>query len=354
MNPFDSFSGLRLNGKYYVTEEILNPELNTRDLSENQMQALAFAAELYGNSKEITVHTSGSTGNPKNIRFSKSAVITSARATNHFFNLDQNSVAILPLPMRYIAGKMMVARAIVGEYNLRVLEPTSSPQLEHLTGDFMPVTPFQMHALIDTQSENLQNIGIYLIGGGEPDKSLISKINEHGISAFASFGMTETLSHFALADLKGNTDLPDYIPLSGVEIEIEGDGNLVVNWTTLTSGQLRTNDLAERTEKGFRWLGRGDNLINSGGVKIIPERVERILQDYLQAPFFVSEIPHPTLGQELAVFSEVPITLDLNTIAWDFKYQQPKKVVVINPFLRTLSGKIQRRKTVEKWVETLA
>lgn len=346
MNPFSSYPGFCLNGKYYAAKEILNPELNTDDLSENQIHALEFAAELFGDSEKITVQTSGSTGDPKRIQFTKSAVITSARATNRFFNLSQNSVAALPLPMKYIAGKMMVARAVVGEYNLIVSNPTSNPDLSELHSDFMPVTPFQMHNLIDSQPNELQNIGVYLIGGGEPDKSLISKINEHGVSAYASFGMTETLSHFALASLTGVVDRPDYIPLNGVEIELDKEGSLLVNWPSLISGQLNTNDLAEKTEKGFRWLGRSDNLINSGGVNIIPERVERILHDFIQVPFFVGEIPHPTLGQELAVFVEEEISLDLNSITWDFKHQQPRKVVVINPFSRTVSGKIKRKETV--------
>lgn len=352
MNPFNSFSGFRLNGKNYAVEDILNPELNTSELNENQVQALAFAAELFGSSKGITVQTSGSTGSPKSIQFSKNAVITSATATNLFFNLSQNSVAALPLPMRYIAGKMMVARAIVGEYNLIVLDPVSNPDLGQLKSDFMPVTPFQMHNLIDTQSENLKNIGVYLIGGGEPDKSLITKINAHGISAYASFGMTETLSHFALANLKGITDPPDYIPLNGVEIDIDDEGSLLVNWPSLTTGRIDTEDLTERTDKGFRWLGRGDNLINSGGVNIIPERVEHILQNFIQVPFFVGEIPHTTLGQELVIFAEAEISLDFDSIRWDFKHQQPRKIVVVKAFSRTVSGKIKRKETLETWLKT--
>ena len=354
MNPFNSYSGFRLNGKYYGVTDILNPERDTSELNENQIQALAFAAELFSNSEAIRVQTSGSTGTPKSLQFSKRAVIISAQATNRFFNLNEKSTAVLPLPIRYIAGKMMVARAIVGKYNLIVLDPVSNPNLDNLKSDFMPVTPFQMHNLIAKQPEYLKNIKTYLIGGGEPNKSLIAKINEHNISAFASFGMTETLSHFALTNLKGVSDRPDYIPLKGVEIEIDDDGSLLINWPSLTSGQLNTNDIVERTATGFKWLGRGDNLINSGGVKIIPERVESILQDFIQVPFFVSEIPHPTLGQELVIFAEAEISLDLNAIRWDFKHQQPRKIVVISSFSRTVSDKIKRRETVENWLRTSA
>src|SRR5690554_3867781 len=126
MNPFDSFSGFCLSGKFYSRRAIVNSEFNTDNLLENEVEAIAFAAELFGDSPSITVETSGSTGSPKRIVFSKKAVITSAHATNRFFNLSSASIAVLPLPMRYIAGKMMVARAIAGGYNLMVRNPASN------------------------------------------------------------------------------------------------------------------------------------------------------------------------------------------------------------------------------------
>src|SRR5690554_328195 len=334
MNPVNLYPGFCLNGKYYSVADILNFDVNTNDLNENQVQAIHFAAELFGDAEEITVLTSGSTGIPKNIKFANNSVITSAQATNDFFNLDKNAHAVLALPMKYIAGKMMVARSIVGRYNLVVLGPVSNPDLQDLKADFMPVTPFQMHRLIDTQPENLRNMGVFLIGGGEPDNSLISKINAHNISACASFGMTETLSHFALARLTDLVDRPEYIALKGVELNVN-KGNLLVNWRGLTKGWLNTNDLVELTKNGFRWLGRNDNLINSGGVKIIPERVEHILHYLIPCSFFVGAIPHKSLGQELVLFAEAEITLDLNAVNWDFKHQQPRKIVVVNPFSRT-------------------
>ena len=343
MNPFDQYSGLRVNGKYYKKQDLLNKKYSTQS---NLANALGFAAELFNETDGLQVQTSGSTGKPKNIFFSKIAVVTSAEATNSFFGLNGESIAILPLPVQYIAGKMMVARAIVGEYNLLVTEPSSNPDLSIIKADFMPVTPFQMINLIENQPKTLSHVGTYLIGGGEPPSALIAKINEVNVNAYASFGMTETLSHFALANLKITTDSPIYIPVSGVSIR-HSDRKLEVNWPGITHGWLNTNDLAEVESGGFRWLGRADNLINSGGVKIIPELVEQILENYISSPFFVAGVPHKTLGQELVLISEEEIDIDLTSIKWDFKHQKPKRILVIQPFMRTVSGKIKRGATIE-------
>lgn len=348
-NPFKKHGGVCLNSKYFTEDEILNPQFETYKFRQNQIDALSFVAQLMGGNGEITAQTSGSTGTPKTMTFSKEAVYQSATATNDFFNLNKNSVAVLALPINYIAGKMMVARSIAGEYNLIVRQPSSNPDLSEVKADFMPVTPFQMHNMIDNQPQHVNNISTYLIGGGEPDNVLLKKINEHQINAYASFGMTETLSHFALAHLKNLSQPPVYLPLNGVEIEVGDEGNLLVNWPGITQGQLDTNDIVEKHENGFTWLGRADNVINSGGVKIIPERVEHILKDHILTPFFIGSHPHPTLGQELILFSETALKINLNEIAWDFKHQQPRKIIVVRPFARTASGKIRRHETMRNY-----
>lgn len=344
MNPFDQYTGLRLNGKYFKKQDLLNQKYSSQS---NLVHALEFAGELFNESDGLHVQTSGSTGNPKNIFFSKKAVVISAKATNSFFGLNEKSIAVLPLPMQYIAGKMMAARAIVGQYDLLLTEPSSNPDLSIIKANFMPVTPFQMINLIEKQPAALTQIGTYLIGGGAPSSALITKIHQSNINAYASFGMTETLSHFALANLTNSTDSPIYKPVEGASIQVSNDGKLEVNWPGITEGWLNTNDLAEIENGGFRWLGRADNLINSGGINIIPERVEQILDKIISSPFFVAGIAHETLGQELVLISEEEIELDLNSIKWDYKHQKPKRILVIQPFLRTVSGKIRRRATIE-------
>ena len=351
MNPFEKHGGILINGNFVSKAAMASIKNDESSSKVNHTAALEFAKMLLSELEFITVNTSGSTGTPKEFRFSKRAVAISADATNNFFGLGQNSNAVLPLPMQYIAGKMMVARALLGGYNLIVLEATSTPDLRRLKADFMPVTPFQMHNLILNQWDALGNIKTFLIGGGEPSKDLIANMKQAGARAFASFGMTETLSHFALADLSTANEYPHYIPVDRVEIKADEDQKLMINWPGITTGWLNTNDLVEIENKGFRWLGRADNLINSGGVKIIPERIESLLKEQLTADFFVAGIKHETLGEELVLFTESELKADLDEFEWEFKYQQPRRIVVINPFLRTVSGKIRRGATVEKWLD---
>lgn len=352
MNPFEKHPGIRLNGKLYSKDNLASQKIDNSRSGDNLAQALDFSKQLFSDIGTIAVKTSGSTGVPKEFHFSKAALAISAAATNKFFNLGLDSKAVLNLPMRYIAGKMMVARAILGGYDLIVLEASSNPDLSSITADFMPVTPFQMHSLIANQKHVLRNIGTFLIGGGEPTKDLISAVNEEQINAFSSFGMTETLSHFALANLSQATDSPLYTPLEGVKIKSGSDDRLLVNWPGITKGWLNTNDLVQIEKNKFGWLGRADNLINSGGVKIIPERVESILQSTIPTDFFVAGIEHKTLGEEVVLFTESAIKINLDDYAWDFNHQKPRRVELIKPFLRTISGKIKRQATINSWLKT--
>lgn len=347
MNPFDQYRGIFINGEFYDKEHLHHRPAENN----NAALALGFAGELFSERDGISVQTSGSTGNPKNIIFSKEAFIISAQATNNFFGLDRKSNTVLPLPMQYIAGKMMVARAIVGGYNLIVLQETAHIDMSGLHADFMPVTPLQMINLIDNKPATITQIGTYLIGGGAASEALISKINNAGIKAYASFGMTETLSHFALADLTDSSEHPIYKPVEGVSLRISDEAKLEVNWPGITEGWLNTNDLVDPEPDGFKWLGRADNLINSGGIKIIPERVEQILDKYIPTPFFVAAISHQSLGEELVLITEEETDVDLNGIEWDFKHQKPKRIIVINPFSRTVSGKVRRSATIKQWRE---
>ena len=242
----------------------------------------------------------------------------------------------------------MVVRAITGNYSLHVFEPTSLP-LPDFPVDFMPVIPMQLEACFEKTPGRIANVGTYLIGGSKAESRLREKIAVAGLEAWYSFGMTETLSHFALA--KANTGKEAlYQPLSGVAIGTDETSRLTVNWPGMTKGILQTNDLVEIMPEGFVWLGRSDNLINSGGIKIIPERVEAKLALTITTPFFVAGVPHPRLGEEVVLFAEdekvsIPTGLD-----WTTPYEIPRRTVCIPVFERTLSGKIKRKATIEKWI----
>ncbi len=349
MNPFGKYPGFLLNGIFYSKEELTKDKFSFSRLSEIEKAALNFARLLFDDSITIEVQTSGSTGKPKKLNVLKSAIETSAKATNSFFGLTEKSTAALALSLEYIAGKMMVARAIVGQFQLLVYPPQSLA-IPDQPVDFMPLVPLQIETILREKPEMVGNVKCYLIGGGKVESALHEKILNAGIDAWYSFGMTETLSHFALAKAENGTS-PVYRTLPGVEIKVDKNGKLEINWLGVTYGWLHTNDLVELTSNGFRWLGRADNLINSGGVKIIPEVVESILSGIIQSPFFIAGVPNALLGEEVVLYVKGDEIVDLKKIVWDNPYWKPRKVVRIAEFEWTISGKIRRKNTVEKWLK---
>ncbi len=349
VNLFEKHQGLHLNGQWIPKEELLNLHQVDSDLP-NLKEAKAFAAQMFNQDTQIEVQTSGSTGTPKKISFAKSAFLQSAMATNEFFGLTANTRTTLPLPMRYIAGKMMVVRAIVGKHHLTVTEPSGNPLTDLSQNDFIPVTPFQMSHILEEPVIN--QIGIFLIGGGAIGDSLKTEIISASVTAYSSFGMTETLSHFALAKIEGNGPLW-YKPLNGVSIRTDKLNQLEINWPGITSGWLQTGDLVETKNSTFRWLGRSDYLINSGGINLIPEEIESELSAHIESEFFVYGVPHDTLGQEVVLFIEAnSADLNLDKMDWKTPYHRPKSIQSIPAFSRTFSGKIKRNETVENWLKT--
>lgn len=347
MNPFGKYPGFWLNGTFFSKEEITDGNLPFSQRTQIEKEALNFARSLFDESDTIEVQTSGSTGKPKKLNVLKSAIETSAKATNSFFSLSANSSAAMALSIEYIAGKMMVARAIAGQFRLFANPPKSLAAPDRIV-DFMPVVPIQIQTILSDTSELIGNVKTYLIGGGKVEKDLNEKILKAGINAWYSFGMTETLSHFALAKAEKSSN-PEYRILPGVEIRVDDEGKLEINWPGVTQGWLPTNDLAELTGNGFRWLGRADNLINSGGVKIIPEEIESALNSIIQSPFFIAGIPEVRLGQEVVLFVEGDEKVDLESVEWENRYQKPRRIVHIPKFERTVSGKIRRKDTLHKW-----
>lgn len=320
-------------------------------------EVFAFAARLFDRNKTAEVSTSGATGVPKKMKFPKSAFDLSARSTNAFFEITEASGLLLALPMRYIAGKMMVARAAAAGCDLTVVPPSSSPFSGKVAGyaasfDFVPLTPLQADRCADDTPKALSEVRTVLIGGGQVSDELRKKLLHCGVNAYASFGMTETLSHFAVARIEAGSDLL-FKPLPGVELKSDRTGSLRVNRKGITRGWLDTNDLASLSEKGFVWRGRADNLINSGGIKVIPEQVEKLVAHLVHTPYFVAGIPHEKLGEEVALFIEaegLPAS-DLlgevqNSLA-NMPFWQPRKLIPVSGFLYTDTGKIKRKATVQ-------
>ena len=216
----------------------------------------------------LEVQTSGSTGIPKRITIRKEQMINSARITCDYLGLQQGDKALLCMPIRYIAGKMMVVRSLVAGLDLIVREPSGHPMADiDMPLRFAAMIPLQVYNTLQVpeERERLCQIDILIIGGGSIDRELETRIQELPIRAYSTYGMTETVSHIALRQLNGPNASPYYTPFPSVKLSLSTDNTLVINAPLVADETLVTNDVAELLPDGhFRILGRKDNIINSG------------------------------------------------------------------------------------------
>ena len=333
--------------------------------NEAEAAALAFCREWFSPSQNtITLHTSGSTGTPKTILASKAAMRESARRSCEALGLHRGDTAVLPLPLDYIAGKMMMVRALTAGLNLHVVQPISDilEQLDTLVApgccpDFMPVVPMQIkRALTHPQAPALlSRVRCLLIGGGFVDSTIEAALADIPTRAYVSYGMTETLSHIALRRLNGDGRDPYYTPqagvytpLPGVHVSLSRQGTLELNIPHLGIDHLCTHDLAELLPHGrFRILGRLDNVINSGGIKIQAEAIERHLRQATGLELIIIGTPHPLLGECVtALWQAQDIPAERQAIqaaaATLSPYERPRRLLPLADLPRTVSGKIAR------------
>lgn len=301
-----------------------------------------FISQWLNGDEEMTFQTSGSTGKPKSIHVKKEWMKNSAQLTGKTFGLKEGDSALLCMPMKYVAGKMMVVRALELGLELSVVEPSSSP-LEGLDGtiDFAAMVPLQL----ENSLQNLEKVKILIVGGGQVHSALMEKLQSIKTNVFETYGMTETLTHVAVKPLNGPEKTDVFQVLDGIHFETDDRECLVIHAPMLNPEPVVTNDLVELVdESSFRWLGRFDNIINSGGIKIIPEVVEAKLVDAIpDRRFFIAGIPDESLGEKVVLLvegKEMEISLDALE-----KYTQPKEIYFFPEFSETNSGKIHRKNT---------
>jgi len=305
----------------------------------------------------IKVRTSGSTGPPKTYFIEKEKMVNSALATGKFFKVYEDTKALLCLPADYIGGRMMLVRAMVLGWDLDIVEPKSNP-LDQLfkTYDFCAMTPFQM----DNSLGRLHLVKKLIVGGGAVPETLVGLIQGIPTKVFEVYGMTETISHIAARRLNPKTEIKERKPfkaLPNVSVSQNDKNCLVIKAPKILDDELETNDIVELlTYKKFFWKGRLDNVINTGGVKIYPESVEKKLQKLISYRFFISGLAHDSLGEQVVLFIEAPQSdrylSDLKEAIEDLstfkKYEKPKHIYLIEKFEETNSGKINRIHTLEK------
>lgn len=306
----------------------------------------AFVAQWIDSSDYIDAHTSGSTGTPKPIRLLKSDMRISARNTCEFFRLDSQSTLVLPLSSDYIAGKMMIVRALECGGTLIIEQPSNNPlpTCRMATIDLIAIVPSQIDGLLkSTQFHKIKNV---IIGGGRIPESMEHKLeNVSSANIYATYGMTETCSHVALRRIGDKR----YHALPGFTFDIDERGCLIIKTEEMSFGQLTTNDLVElENNHSFRWLGRYDNIINSGGIKLVPEQIEtKIAPLVCGHNFYVTSRKSDKWGDELGLIIECDTEIPhLNRRLSDIltSVERPKFIAYEPNFQRTSSGKIIRKK----------
>ena len=300
-------------------------------------------------SPTLLVHTSGSTGKPKPMLVEKSRMAASARITCDFLSLKAGDSALLCMPLDYIAGKMVVVRALVCGLRLIAVEPSGHP-LHGMTQspDFAAMVPMQVYNSLQVKEERdiLRGIRHLIIGGGAIDKEMESTLREFPNAVWSTYGMTETLSHIALRRVSGAEASEWYTPFDSVGVSLNADGCLVVNAPKVCAVPLTTNDIAEIAPDGrmFRIRGRKDNVICSGGIKLQIEEMEARLRPFVGVPFVITKRPDPKFGETVALLAA---TGDMRPIkaacqAHLSKYEQPHAYIAVERVPTTETGKPAR------------
>lgn len=332
----------------------INPE-SLSPQTEFEEKVISFLKEWQSDSTKVPVQTSGSTGIPKVFEIEKSKMLNSARMTCNFLNLIEGDTALLCLPVEYISGKMMVVRALERKLKLSVATPSAKPvQNLDVTIDFCAMSPLQVENSLD-QIHFIKNL---IIGGAQVSQSLKNKISQSlkdkntETTVYETYGMSETLSHIALKQIYPVSE--EYFSVfKGIEIAWDERRCLKISAPALHPEILQTNDLVKlKDDRHFKFLGRIDNVINSGGLKIHPEELESLLHSYIPREAAFLGLNDEKLGQKLVLVIEGEQNKDLTsqldealkeTEKTFSKNHLPKTIHFIPVFPRIPNGKLNRK-----------
>lgn len=349
--------------------------LNGRQISHAQLKAgqyqpkntfeettLTFCRAWLNGTAHFMQKTSGSTGQPKEITLTRAQMQYSAHQTMRALNLPKNAKALVCIDTAYIGGKMMLVRGFDYGMQLHINTPSANPLLhtqEHF--DFTAMVPMQLQQIWANPETRPKLAGFkaIILGGNAVPHALAQKLATQTIPIYSTYGMTETASHIALQRLSKPTE-PYFRGIGDVKFTTTPDNRLQITGTVTALKTLTTNDIvALQSPHQFSWLGRADNVINSGGIKLHPEVIEQeiekiFIKNKLNYRFFVAGHPDDLLGQKLVLYIEShkkalegiikPLLSKGLT-----KYHQPKEIRLAFPFIETPTGKINRLRTVKKY-----
>ncbi|MEL4308514.1 AMP-binding protein [Joostella sp. CR20] len=346
----------KLNGTYFDREDLKEVAYSFVKEGEDYEQSIGnFLMDWLDAKDHLFVRTSGSTGTPKHIKIQKQFMVNSAIASGDFFGISVGDTALHCLPAAYIAGKMMLVRAMILGLEIDLVAPTLHP-LEEIEEqyDFSAMIPLQ----VSNSLNKINNIKQLIVGGAPVTKDLVESVQDKSTQVFETYGMTETVTHIAAKKINNfsaseSIDSAHFKILPNVTISTDKRGCLVIDAPYIAEETIVTNDIVTLiSESEFDWKGRYDNVINSGGVKLIPEQIEKKLAKVISQRFFVYGLNDAELGEKLILVIEGKAQEALKTSVKELKslekFEHPKAIYFTDKFEETANGKLLREATVEK------
>lgn len=334
-----------------------------------EADALDFCRAWLSGKDTFTLHTSGSTGTPKPITLTRAQMRASAHLTGQTLGLQAGDAALVCLNIRYVAGIMMLVRGLELSLPMTILEPGSNPLAGFDPAStpfrFTAFVPLQLQTILETAPETLpilDRMKAILVGGAATSPALEQALQVIEAPMYATYGMTETVSHIALRRLNGPERSDVFTALDGVTIGTDDRNCLHIRSAATNFERIQTNDVVELIDSTrFRLLGRADRVINSGGVKVQPEPVEQVIQNVLASfglttRLFVAGLPDERLGQRVVVFLEKQVidpdqwAAVQNSIRQQIgPYAVAREAITVNEFVETPTGKIDQVRTIERY-----
>lgn len=366
------FNTIWLNGRRVSVDRILTD--NEEAITPFETSTLQLIKDWLQGREQFVVSTSGSTGTPREITFSREQMIASANGTVKALGLKEGDTALVCIDTRYIGGIMMVVRALVHRLNIRAVDPVILP-LQKLPidqcVDFAAFVPLQVHSMLGSKHPHLiNNVKSAIIGGAALHDQDVNALQNFQCRCYATYGMTETISHIALQRLNGESANDFFETLPGIKVTVDERDCLIIK-TPYLEEAIVTNDLVKLlSPTRFQWVGRWDHIINTGGVKVSPEKIEAAIRRALAGVpdafrFFVHGVPDRKLGSRVVLVAEVPqdeeeeqrlvdkLSEAILSAADLQKYEAPKEIHFTSSFALTGNGKINRQRSLEKVTRTL-
>ena len=345
-------NNIKYDLKYFSTKSVLleeNYPLN-RHISKFLMLWISGV-------KDFEIYTSGSTGVASKIILKRDWLEISALQTVNLLNL-WNETVLCCLPITKIGGLMMIIRAIVADFDIQIIEPKSDPMAD-ISSDhpftFVSLVPSQLKIILQSteSTEKLNRFKNIILGGSDINTKLLSGIQTLKPNVYHTYGMTETCSHIALKKLNNNA-WPSFKPNPFVELKTNAEGWLSIKAYQTGNEWIDTKDIVKLyPDNRFDFIGRADFLINTGGFKVFPEKLEIKIRDIFIAKnwdidFAITSKSSEKWGEEIVLVivndfhSDTEILEVLKPLLQN--YELPKRIVKLESIPINEGGKINRLK----------